>query len=187
MGFDTARDAASTTSSPTAHFTPATSANDDDDIHDHSSPPSMHGDDAWDGPYVPAVPWPGNTYTIVERGTGRPIIRRVDGEIILGSGYKTYAPGPNIQWLCVESNNHFGFQTPYTGCYLGHDGKERMHAAATALKGWEFIVARPHPKGGYQLLSPYWSNCMKLFVVGDDGKSLVRRMHGTTLFEFKKI
>ncbi|KAK7955745.1 uncharacterized protein PG986_004967 [Apiospora aurea] len=169
MGFDTARDAASTTSSPTAHFTPATSVNDDDDIHDHS---------------------PHQVCTVTMLGmvrTGQAISRRGDGQITLGPPHDTYLAGTNTQWLCVESNNHFGFQNPQTGCYLGHDGKERMHAAATSLRGWEFIAARPHPKGGYQLLSPYWSNYMKLFVVGDDGKSLVRRMHGTTLFEFKKI
>ncbi|KAK8128943.1 hypothetical protein PG984_010051 [Apiospora sp. TS-2023a] len=184
MGFNTPYDD-SNTASTTDDFTPGTSTNDDG--HDYSRISTIHGDDAWDGLCYPAVPWPGNTYLIVEKSSGIAIMRRGDGQITLGSSKDTRMAGANTQWLCVESNNHFGFQNPASGFYLGHDGKDRMHATATALKGWEFIAARPHPKGGYQLLSPYWANNMKLFVIGDDGKSVVRRMHGTTLFEFKKL
>ncbi|KAK7955746.1 uncharacterized protein PG986_004968 [Apiospora aurea] len=132
-------------------------------------------------------PWPGNTYLIIEQASGRPIVRNKDGGIALGNPSETSTNPAHSRWQCVEANNHFGFQNPQSGRYLGHDGGDRTQATAWELNEWEYIMWRPHPKGGFQLLSPFWMHSLKLYIVSEDGNGLVRRMHGTTLFEFKKL
>ncbi|KAK7972417.1 hypothetical protein PG988_006551 [Apiospora saccharicola] len=167
------------------NFTPATSTIESNlaDLY----PPTIVGGDAWDGHCFPAVPWPGNVYLIIEKASGRPIVRDSNGRVALGDTEETSTMSAKSQWLCVEGNNHIGFQNPETGCYISHDDDDHMHAAAPHFQDWEYVIARPHPKGGYQLLSQYDLEKLKLYVVGKDGMSLVRRMHGITLFEFKKL
>ncbi|KAK8081069.1 hypothetical protein PG997_008887 [Apiospora hydei] len=154
---------------------------------DHSCPPTIVGDEVWDGCCFPAVPWPGNTYLIIEQASGRPIVRNRDGGIALGNPSEASTSPAHSRWLCVEANNHFGFQNPQSGRYFGHDGGDIPRATAWGLNEWEYIMWRPHPKGGFQLLSLFWMHSLKLYIVSEDGNALVRRMHGTTLFEFKKL
>lgn len=154
---------------------------------DGLSPPTVVGGETWDGHSFPAVLWPGNVYLIIEKVSGRPIIRDGKGRVALGDVEEGPTAAASSQWLCVEGNNHIGFQNPQTGCYLGHDNDDRMAATAPFFRDCEYIIARPHPKGGYQLLSQVKLETLKLYAIGGDGKSLVRRMHGTTLFEFKKL
>ncbi|KAK8052341.1 hypothetical protein PG993_003726 [Apiospora rasikravindrae] len=122
-----------------------------------------------------------------EKASGRPIVRNPDGGISLGDPSEASTAPAHSHWLCVETNNHFGFQNPQSGQYLGHDGGDRTRATAWEMKEWEYIMWRPHPKGGFQLLSLFWSHTLKLYTVSEDGNGLVRRMHGTTLFDFKKL
>uniref|UniRef100_L2FR01 Major facilitator superfamily transporter multidrug resistance n=1 Tax=Colletotrichum fructicola (strain Nara gc5) TaxID=1213859 RepID=L2FR01_COLFN len=93
------------------------------------------------------------------------------------------------QWLCVEKNGYFGFQHPSSGRYMGHGGNKSLRAKATELNNWELFTPREHPKGGYQLLSPYcmWSQALMVLCVDEDRKTVVRRNHGTTLWEFMKV
>ncbi|KAK8105009.1 hypothetical protein PG999_008368 [Apiospora kogelbergensis] len=154
---------------------------------DASQLPTIIGDDAWGGYCSSAIPWPGNTYIIINKDTRRPLYRHHDGGVYFGKPEETSTAAARFQWLCVENNNHIGFQNPQSGCYLGHSGKDYAVASACLMKEWEYIIARPHPKGGYQLLSQHWWHTLKLFTVDDEGNGLVRRMHGTTLFEFKKL
>ncbi|KAK7918092.1 hypothetical protein PG985_009966 [Apiospora marii] len=141
------------------------------------------------------VLWPGTTYMIAEKASGLLVTCDGDGQVLLhdpdaaasSTTDNSNTTTMNFRWLCVESNNHFAFQNPQTGLYLGHDGQDRMQARIGKVNDWEHIIARPHPDGGYQLLSKYWWHTLKIIVVGEDGKSLVRRMHGTTRFEFQKL
>ena len=157
---------------------------------------SIFRDEIWDSHCGHTVLWPGTTYMITEKASSLPVVCNGDGQVLLhdpatatdAASFTTDdTTRVNSQWLCVESNNHFAFQNPQTGLYLGHDGNDRMQARIGKVNDWEHIIARPHPDGGYQLLSKYWWHTLKLIVVGEDGKSLVRRMHGTTLFEFQKV
>ncbi|KAK8019155.1 hypothetical protein PG990_004293 [Apiospora arundinis] len=190
MTFTTVRDDASDAYSlpfgGNAIPTPAASLIEGDGDRVKSS--TIFGDEIWDGNRFPAVPWPDNTYIISEKASGRPIVCDENGRVFLGDP-ATSMPAANLnsRWICVGSNNHMGFQNPRTGCYLGHDNKDGMQARIKVMNDWEHIIARPHPEGGYQLLSKVWWHTLKLIMVGEDGKSLVRRIHGTSLFEFQKV
>ncbi|KAK7928809.1 hypothetical protein PG985_005807 [Apiospora marii] len=170
MPFGNTSDASSSIADNDSILTPATSS-------------TASVKEIWDGHCFPSTPWPGNTYQIVEKVGGRPIICH-DGNVLLSDLSKV---PKKSWWLCVESNNHMGFQNLHSGCHLGHDGNEKMQARTEKMKDWEHIIARPHPQGGYQLLSKYWWHSLKVIVVGGDGKSLIRQMHGNTFFEFKKL
>ncbi|KAH8746084.1 hypothetical protein F5883DRAFT_255911 [Diaporthe sp. PMI_573] len=71
-----------------------------------------------------AIPWPENTFQIIEKQSGGAVS-------ILGDEAKLLRDhkGPSdlsTQWLCVKQDGYFGFQNPPTGRYLGHDGKARI-------------------------------------------------------------
>jgi hypothetical protein len=120
------------------------------------TPPTRDGestiiDAQWDGlPY--AVPWPGSTFIIVEKSSGKAITVR-DGKVVMeehGAGAGTGASSDKgKQWFCVEKNGHFGFQNQASGNYIGHDGTYGIRASASHLLAYEFIVVRKHPQGGY--------------------------------------
>ncbi|RFU74808.1 major facilitator superfamily transporter multidrug resistance [Trichoderma arundinaceum] len=86
-------------------------------------------------------------------------------------------------WLCVEANGYLGFFNPNSGKYIGHNGKWDMQASAVKFLDWEYFTPRRHPDGGYQLLTPFWQHTLREVAVTDDGKRLVRRQHGITLWE----
>ncbi|KAK8067287.1 dynamin family [Apiospora hydei] len=164
-----------------ATATPATSLFDGEGDCVHS--PTIIGDKTYDGNHLPSVPWPGNTYIISEKASGRPVVCDKNGQVFLEDPAASMAtPTLNSRWNCVESNNHMGFQNPETGCYLGHDNKDGMQARIKVMNDWEHIIARPHPQGGYQLLSKVWWHTLKLIMVGEVGKSLFLAL---ALFEHK--
>ncbi|KAK5993480.1 hypothetical protein PT974_06911 [Cladobotryum mycophilum] len=150
---------------------------------------SSHGDSAtvngelWDGRCY-AVPWPGETYIILEKDTGR-AITLANGRLRL----QEIQDDGNTQchWLCVEANGYFGFLNVKSGRYLGHNGEWNMRASASVLQDWEYFTPRRHPKGGYQLLTPYYHHTLRGMTVANDGVSLVRKQHGATLWEFVKV
>ncbi|KAK8119785.1 uncharacterized protein PG998_004411 [Apiospora kogelbergensis] len=115
---------------------------------DSSQLPTIVGDDAWGGYCSSAVPWPGNTYIIIDKESRRPLFRHHDDGVYFGMPEETSTAAARFHWLCVENNNHIGFQNPQSGCYLGHSGKDYAVASACLMKEWEYIIARPHPKGG---------------------------------------
>ncbi|KAK7515421.1 hypothetical protein IWZ03DRAFT_284551, partial [Phyllosticta citriasiana] len=138
-----------------------------------------------------AVPWPSNTYQILEKASGRAITITNDPNIPNSTSI-TLQPCAGLtdsrtHWLCVEKNGYFGFHSPKAGTYLGHDGKKGVRATATALEGWELLTPREHPEGGYQLLMPYWEHTLMVLCLAEDGTALARRNHGTTLWEFVRV
>ncbi|KAK7958063.1 hypothetical protein PG996_010495 [Apiospora saccharicola] len=164
-----------------ATATPATSLFDSEG--DCVISPTIIGDEIYDGNHLPSIPWPGNTYIISEKASGRPVVCDKNGQVFLEDPAASMpTPTLNSRWICVESNNHMGFQNPETGCYLGHDNKDGMQARVKVMNDWEHIIARPHPHGGYQLLSKVWWHTLKLIMVGEDGKSLFLAL---ALFEYK--
>lgn len=133
-----------------------------------------------------AIPWPGNTYRIIEKHTNRAIT--LDKDLIAIKDIEDTAKITVTQWFCVEKNGFFGFQHPPSGRYIGHDGNKTLHAKATELQEWEFFTPRQHPEGGYQLLSPCMrSQVVMVLCVDEDKKRVVRRNHGKTLWEFIKV
>ncbi|KAK6845959.1 hypothetical protein PG987_001147 [Apiospora arundinis] len=144
-------------------------------------------DNSWND----TVPWPGNTYMILEKATGRRITI-IDGEILLvlpleEQGGREAAPTAENTWFCAENQNYFGFLNTASGRYMGHNGFETIHAKAFGFRGWETFTARPHPEGGYHLLTPFWAEALKVLAVAEDGRHLVRRTHGGALWEFRKV
>lgn len=136
----------------------------------------------WSGPG--AVPWPENTFQIIEKHTGRAITLVGDQPKLHSLSVTSHL---DTHWLCVRQDGYFGFQNPQTGRYLGHDGKAGMRTQVSQLKAWELWTPRQHPDGGYELLSPYYSHTLMCLCVDEDGTTLVRRRHGTTLWEFVRV
>lgn len=130
------------------------------------------------------VPRPGQTYHIIEKQSGKAITAMQDDAKLRNLKY----PGlPGSHWQCVWQNGYFGFQNVKTGAYLGHDGSSGIRTWALDLKDWELWTPREHPDGGYELLSPYYWNTLMVLSVHGDMSTLVRRGHGTTLWEFVKV
>ncbi|KAL6352580.1 hypothetical protein LRP88_13045 [Fusarium phalaenopsidis] len=129
-------------------------------------------------------PWPGNTYMIIEKGTDRAITLTSTG-LYLQDIEKD--PNANNHWLCVDSHNYIGFFNTKVRVYMGHDGGNGMLASAGVLNDWELMVPRHHPDGGYQLLMPYWSSAMMMVTAEEDGGSVLRTKHGTTLWQFVQV
>lgn len=130
------------------------------------------------------VPWPGNTYMIIEKGTDRAITLTSTG-LYLQDIEKD--PNANNHWLCVDSHNYIGFFNTKARVYMGHDGSNGMLASAEVLNDWELMVPRHHPDGGYQLLMPYWSREMMMVTAEVDGGRVMRTRHGTTQWLFARV
>lgn len=180
-GSDTSDDAASVAAS----FSVASSVAPEPSEVDE---PRALTDKAWDD----TVPWPCYTYMIIEKATGRPLtMDPVTGEVFLETegteeGQEA-APTPGNTWWCAHSQNYYGFLNKASGRYLGHNGFDAIHARSFNLRAWETFVARLHPHGGYQLLSPYWAAALQVVDIAADGRHLIRRMHGGVLWEFRRI
>ncbi|KJZ80150.1 hypothetical protein HIM_00864 [Hirsutella minnesotensis 3608] len=133
--------------------------------------------------YPQRVPWPGNTYKIIERASGRAMTLEHD-KLCLSDAAKI--PDTASAWLCVDIDGYFGFQNPKTGRYIGNDGNGGVFANATSPSKTGRVVPRRHPAGGYQLLMPM-DDHSRLVTVAEDGQGLVLRHHGTTLWDFHKV
>ncbi|KZL68368.1 major facilitator superfamily transporter multidrug resistance [Colletotrichum incanum] len=129
------------------------------------------------------VPWPGRTFHIIERTTFRAITIVDDKPVLLDLKGNRHQ---STLWHCVEKNGYFGFQNPRSGRYIGHDSATGIRTRAE-MSGWELWTPRQHPEGGYQLLSPLWSDALMVLCVAEDGIGLARRSHSTTLWEFIRV
>jgi hypothetical protein len=147
------------------------------------TPASSIVENFWDGDDK-AVPWPEGVYMIKEKASGK-AITLVNGSPCLRSTEEEH--NEYNYWLCVKTNGYFGFFNPKTGKYIGHDGQSNIQASADSFLDWEYFTPRQHPNGGYQLLSPFWHHTLMELAVADNGKTLIRREHGTTLWEFVKV
>ncbi|KAK6216976.1 hypothetical protein QIS74_07090 [Colletotrichum tabaci] len=145
-----------------------------------ASAPSKHPENK----HLGDVPWPGKTFFIIEKKTGK-AITLVDGQPVLLDLTSTH--DACTAWLCVEKQGYFGFQNPKSGKFLGHSSKAAVGAWSLELNEWELWTPRQHPEGGYQLLSPLWSHTLMVLCVAEDRIGLCRRTHGTTLWEFISI
>lgn len=163
-------DVSSTTSGPTAYTPSRTDATEFEEpstgFHSHT------------------VPWPGNTYIIVDRTSRRAITLTASGICLQQISEQTQ--DTRNRWLCVEDSGYFGFHNIKSGTYLGR--KEfAVCATSTRFRTWESFMARAHPHGGYQLLMPHWWYSLKVVVVASDGCGLEVRDHGETRWEFVKV
>lgn len=158
---------------PTTNFTAETSLNISTVIYG-----------LWDG-RVYAVPWPGNTYIIIEKDSDRAIILTKNGLRLQDT--KGDHQSPNNHWLCAERNGYFGFLNPKAGKYMGNNGGTGIHAAATVIEAWKLMASKRHPDGGYHLPLPHWWHTLMMVIVANDGQRLARRQHGQTQWEFIKV
>ncbi|KAK5659062.1 hypothetical protein OQA88_1150 [Cercophora sp. LCS_1] len=125
-----------------------------------------------------------HTFLIIERLSGKAVTYAPDGRLALQDVVE--ANRSAIQWLCVEKAGYLGLQNTKSGRYIGHNGNGLMQASATRFNGWEFITTRDQPGGGYKILVPHWFT-LRTVVVSEDGKSLIARDHGNTLWDFIQI
>ncbi|KAF2717971.1 hypothetical protein K431DRAFT_143903 [Polychaeton citri CBS 116435] len=75
-----------------------------------------------------------------------------------------------------------------SGMHLGHGGEylapktvSEVCAETRVRKTWECYTPRQHPRGGYQFLSPHFSDMLLVVCLAQDRKNLERREAGTTL------
>ncbi|KAM0257179.1 hypothetical protein ACHAQJ_004540 [Trichoderma viride] len=131
-----------------------------------------------------AIPWPENTYAILDKASGR-ALTVFEGQLrLMGQRGDNFEAGS--LWLCVEAKGYFGFFNEQTGGYLGHDGCLQIHASAQRFNSNQRFIPRRHFNGGYQLLTPS-SDSQDQVAIAVCGEKLVTRQHGGTCWEFVKI
>ncbi|CZT19484.1 uncharacterized protein RCC_05335 [Ramularia collo-cygni] len=168
----------------------------EDVVEDDGS--TMTSDGAW-GCYTPtttasfpplfisAIPWPEISYMILEKKSRKAMTLTSSG--LLLQDPPTEGANASNTWLCVSKDNHTGFYNTSAKVYLGHDGKcssqSVEHAVVGKMAEWECFIARQHPKGGYLLLSPFWSE-LWIVGVGEEGK-IMRGRHENTVWDFEEV
>ncbi|KAK5997083.1 hypothetical protein PT974_02435 [Cladobotryum mycophilum] len=163
--------------------TPTVSSNSDTQYTPLTTAPTA-ASEVWDG-RVYSVPWPESTYNIIDTASGRVIgldknnyLQLDDIKEDIGSLHK---------WLCVEKGGYFGFLNVSTGKYMGHDNHGSMCAVASRQAGWELMMPRKRPDGGYDLLVPGRQETMNKLCVAENKLHIVLRQHGITAWEFVRI
>ena len=96
------------------------------------------------------IPWPGRTYRIQHRTSGR-LITLVEGRLQLQLPETTKGAG-GWYWVCVDRNGWLGFRSPVSGTYMGHDKRGRIWAQYSHHESHESFCVRRHPEGGYVIL-----------------------------------
>ncbi|CAJ2503820.1 Uu.00g112140.m01.CDS01 [Anthostomella pinea] len=159
MNFETDRDFCSTTTGtplPTPMTTPTQSVTDGTPSH-AAFPP------------VITVPCAGWTFLIRHQVSGLVITLR---EGILTLEHETRSKGwGGCHWACVENDGWFGFRNIVSGTYIGHNGKGEFIADAKHHGGHEFFVTKPHPEGGYWLLTLHNWKCMNMAIMAEQTPS----------------
>ncbi|KAH6894109.1 hypothetical protein B0T10DRAFT_456355 [Thelonectria olida] len=133
-----------------------------------------------------AVPWQGNTYMILEKGTNRAMTFHLNRAHVEDLDEALSNKEDQI-WLCVEKNGYLGFHYPPFGGYLSCGEDFVVHARSQHLSSDECFTLRHHPSGGYQLLSKLDGDKLWMVVTSDEGETLEVREHGMTLWVFKKV
>ncbi|KAF3077231.1 hypothetical protein CFAM422_000747 [Trichoderma lentiforme] len=131
-----------------------------------------------------AVPWPGNTYVIQDKASGRAITAGA-GRVYLRKPLSSSAD--YTHWLCVEANGYFGFYNKHNNVYITFkDGAYGPNILSTAseFKEKQLCLPRRHPDGGYQLLAPAGDGILKQVAVLTDTETLVTRQHAGVILEF---
>ncbi|KAL6879478.1 hypothetical protein HDV57DRAFT_499015 [Trichoderma longibrachiatum] len=143
-----------------------------------------------------AVPWPGNTYNIIEESTGRLLTVSVNLNISAIDYIKAatlclratdYGPSPTDSWLCVEAEGYFGFFHPFSNMYLSV--QEPGKSLSPSFGPEQYYIPRRHPNGGYQLLSPAGSNTLKQLAVISRSyeNQFLRRQHAGAIWRFSRV
>ncbi|KAK4238615.1 hypothetical protein C8A03DRAFT_14954 [Achaetomium macrosporum] len=135
-----------------------------------------------------AVPWPGDTFVIIEKASGR-AITQINGELQLEVNASRRG---NFYWVCFERGGWLGFYNTASGNYMGHNGGTgKLQAEVRQIRGYEYLCCfcvRRHPAGGYLLLSMHtgaWN--LEPVAIDQDGIGLVVREYGGAVWEFVKI
>ncbi|KAL7954062.1 hypothetical protein V8C34DRAFT_295374 [Trichoderma compactum] len=89
--------------------------------------------------------------------------------------------------MCSEVNNYYGFFSEASGKYQGHNGYGEIRASAETMLDWEYFTVRWHDNRGYRLLIPYWHYQSWSVDVAEDGRTMQKRIDGSTLWQFVKV
>ncbi|KAL5086994.1 hypothetical protein Trisim1_012485 [Trichoderma cf. simile WF8] len=131
-----------------------------------------------------AVPWPGNTYVIQDKASGR-AITAWNEQVYIQKPSKFI--GNAIHWLCVEADGYFGFFNKRANSYISFQGdgygQKRLNIAPEFREKERFLPRR-HPDGGYQLLAPAGDGTLKQVAALSDSEVLVTRQHAGVIWVF---
>lgn len=131
-----------------------------------------------------ATPYPGDVFIIRDRLQGR-AITLIDGALKLLDDSSVTG---NWYWACTERDIYLGFYNKASKCYIGHNGEGKVVATATKHQGWEDIVARRHPEGGYELLMTYKGKNGKLILgIDEESQSLIATANEAVKWEFTVV
>ena len=131
-----------------------------------------------------SVPWPGSTFIISARGSGKVIsITLVDGNIAL----EVHGSKGSQHWECVQSNGWIGFKSPVSGKYLGYDGAGNLVARADKHHAWEHFCPRQHPQGGYVLFMRNWNDLWPVGMKSEEENKLARLKDSEIRWEFTRV
>ncbi|KAI1474674.1 hypothetical protein F4774DRAFT_321124 [Daldinia eschscholtzii] len=126
-------------------------------------------------------PFPGQTFAIRERNTGR-YITLMEGNLLV---LENVGNQGGWHWVCVENNGWLGFRNPVSSTHIGHDTNHKYWAEYKHHLSHESFCARKHPQGGYILLSRQGDALWKMAV--DDCGRLVETEKDGTLWDFIRI
>lgn len=80
---------------------------------------------------------------------------------------KQYTGESNQIWRCtIDPNNRIGFANKGTNKWLGWDGSAGLRCAVGHQLGWECLVFRGLPEGGYQLFVTINNRLSPMYVTG---------------------
>ncbi|UKZ51896.1 hypothetical protein TrVGV298_005661 [Trichoderma virens] len=122
----------------------------------------------------------GRHFMIRERQHPHRILSLRLGEIILTD---QQCPALGWLWMCVKKSGWYGFQNAVSGTYLGHNGRNKIHAAMPHHKSHEYFMAERHENGGYVLLTRHGEELWQV-AISEDGDYLVEQKEAGTAWDF---
>ncbi|RYP48324.1 hypothetical protein DL768_005780 [Monosporascus sp. mg162] len=106
-----------------------------------------------------AVPWPGKSYMIRHKASGRAIML-ANGKVRLD--HLNSECHCTARWTCSERDGWLGFRNPVSGTYLGIGTSSSKGTIEVVDQG--DICVRKHPDGGYILLVKQRDSLLKVDV-----------------------
>lgn len=129
------------------------------------------------------IPCPGNTYYILDKASGK-ALRICNNQLSLTYTDCSEESLHGLCWLCVETDNCYGFFNEITGMYVGYNN-DRAGPVESFDSNSRFSL-KPHIDGGFQLVTATGSPRKQVAVSCLDDVS-VTRQHGGNRFMFNKV
>ncbi|KAI2606172.1 uncharacterized protein GGS25DRAFT_499859 [Hypoxylon fragiforme] len=127
-------------------------------------------------------PHAGQAFAIREH-EGTRYITLMEGKLVV---HENVGERGGWHWICAEAKGWFGFRSPVSATYIGHDANGNFWAVCNHHLAHESFCVRRHHEGGYVLLMPHEDTLMKM-AISDSGPTLVETSGNGTRWDFIKV